>query len=128
MTANPFGEIGTATYVLLTTFTKDGRPKPTAIWAALDAGELLVWTQAKSWKVKRINNTPRVTLAVCDRAGNNAGPAVEATARVLDDAGTARTRSAIIAKYGLVGRVAVTASSLFRGKSSTVGIAVSPVS
>lgn len=122
--ANPFGDIGTAKYVLLTTFTKTGTPKPTAIWAALDAGELLMWTQGQSWKVKRIRNTPRVTVATCDRAGNNAGPAMEATAVVLDDAGTARTRKAIVAKYGIVGRVAVTASSLFRGKDSTIGIAV----
>ncbi|GGG10307.1 hypothetical protein GCM10007304_25570 [Rhodococcoides trifolii] len=123
---NPFGDIGTAKYVQLTTFTKDGTPKPTPIWAALDKGELLMWTQAKSWKVKRIKNTPRVTLATCDRAGKNVGPTQEATARILDDAGTARTRKAVIAKYGITGRFAVTASQLFKGKSSTIGIAVTP--
>lgn len=129
MTENPFGDIGTAKYVQLTTFTKKGEAKPVPIWAALadsgpEAGQLVMWTQASSWKVKRVRNTPRVTVATCDRAGKNVGPAMEATARVLDDAGTARTRDAIIAKYGLVGRFAVTASSLFKGKSSTIGIAV----
>ncbi len=122
---NPFGDIGTAKYVQLTTYTKAGVAKPVPIWAALDdTGELLMWTQAKSWKVKRIGNTPRVLLATCDRAGKNVGPTMEATARVLDDAGTAHTRDVINAKYGLVGRFATTASSLFKGKSSTVGIAV----
>ena len=29
-----FAEVAKAEYILLTTFTKDGRPKPTAIWAA----------------------------------------------------------------------------------------------
>ena len=47
-----------AQYILLTTFTKDGRPKPTAIWAAPDGDGLIVITQASSWKVKRIRNTP----------------------------------------------------------------------
>jgi PPOX class probable F420-dependent enzyme len=121
---NPFGDIGTAQYVQLTTFTKDGTPKPTPIWAALDGGELLMWTQAKSWKVKRIKNTPRVTVATCDRSGKNVGPAMEATARVLDDAGTERTRKAVTDKYGIMGKLTVGASQLFKGKSSTIGIAV----
>ena len=122
---NPFGDIGTAKYVQLTTFTKDGRAKPTAIWAALDGDDLMMWTQAKSWKVKRINNTPRVTVATCDSRGNNVGPEMEATARVLDAAGTARARKAVANKYGIVGSVAIFFSGLFRGKDSTVGIAVS---
>lgn len=29
-----FDDVAKANYILLTTFTKDGRPKPTAIWAA----------------------------------------------------------------------------------------------
>ncbi|GAA2062216.1 PPOX class F420-dependent oxidoreductase [Williamsia deligens] len=125
------GDIATAKYVQLTTFTKDGRAKPVPIWAAFvdsgpEAGELVMWTQASSWKVKRVRNTPRVQLATCDRAGKNVGTPVEGTARVLDDAGTARTRQAINAKYGLVGRLATTASSLFKGKSSTIGIAAAP--
>ena len=61
--------------MLLTTFTKDGRPKPTAIWAAPDGDRLLVITEEKSWKVKRIRNTPRVTLAVCDLRGKPEGRA-----------------------------------------------------
>ena len=60
-------------YILLTTFTKDGRPKPTPIWAAPDGDRLLVITEENSWKVKRIRNTPRVTLAACDVRGNPKG-------------------------------------------------------
>ncbi|MDT7721737.1 MAG: uncharacterized protein QOE94_2748, partial [Mycobacterium sp.] len=68
--APSFADVAKAQYVLLTTFTKDGRPKSTPIWAANDGNRLLVITQAKSWKVKRIRNTPRVTLAICDMRGN----------------------------------------------------------
>jgi len=53
----------------LTTFTKDGRAKPTAIWAAPAGDRLVVITQEQSWKVKRIRNTARVTIAACDRSG-----------------------------------------------------------
>ena len=58
-----FAEVAKSEYILLTTFTKDGRPKPTVIWAAPDGDRLVAITQEKSWKVKRIRNTPRVTVA-----------------------------------------------------------------
>ena len=76
-----FADVAKSEYILLTTFTKDGRPKPTAIWAAPDGDGLVVITQEKSWKVKRIRNTPRVTIAPCDRSGNPKGEAVEAPPR-----------------------------------------------
>jgi uncharacterized protein len=34
MATPTFDEVAKARYILLTTFTKDGKPKPTAIWAA----------------------------------------------------------------------------------------------
>ncbi len=61
-----FADVAKSEYILLTTFTKDGRPKPTAIWAAPSGDGLVVITQEKSWKVKRIRNTSRVTIAECD--------------------------------------------------------------
>ncbi len=67
--APTFADVAKSKYVLLTTFTKDGRPKPTAIWAAPDGDRLLVITEEDAWKVKRIRNTPRVTLAMCDMRG-----------------------------------------------------------
>ena len=82
--APTFDEIAKAKYILLTTFTKDGRPKPTAIWAAPDGDRLLVMTEEDSWKVKRIRNTPRVTLAICDPRGKPKSESIEAVARVLD--------------------------------------------
>jgi uncharacterized protein len=68
-----FADVAKSEYILLTTFTKDGRPKPTVIWAVADGDRLVAITQEKSWKVKRIRNTPRVTIAVCDRRGNPKG-------------------------------------------------------
>ncbi len=56
--APSFADVIKAEYVSLTTFTKDGRPKPTPIWIAPDGDRALVITGKDSWKVKRIRNTP----------------------------------------------------------------------
>ncbi|MDT5282587.1 MAG: uncharacterized protein QOJ20_3782 [Mycobacterium sp.] len=83
--APTFDEVAKARYILLTTFTKDGKPKPTAIWAAPDGDRLLVMTEEDAWKVKRIRNTPRATLAICDPRGKPKSDSIEAVARVLDN-------------------------------------------
>lgn len=125
MTAG-LGALGTAKYVLLTTFRKDGTPVPTPLWAAPDGDRLLVWTVTDSYKVKRIRRNPRVTLAACDVRGNPKSAPVEATAEILDAAGTEHVRAAIARKYGILGRITMKASLLRRGRSGTVGLALSP--
>jgi PPOX class probable F420-dependent enzyme len=116
-----FADVAKAQYVLLTTFTKDGRPKPTPIWAAPDGDRLLVITQEKSWKVKRIRNTPRVTLAVCDMGGHPKSEPVEATATILDKSQTGAVYDAIGHEYGIVGRVFNLFSKLRGGMANNVG-------
>jgi PPOX class probable F420-dependent enzyme len=124
--APTFADVAKAQYVLLTTFTKDGRPKPTPIWAANDGNRLLVITQAKSWKVKRIRNTPRVTLAICDMRGNPKSDAIEATATVLDSSQTGVVYDAIGNEYGIVGRVFNLFSKLRGGMANNVGVELRP--
>lgn len=117
-----FAEVAKADYILLTTFTKDGRPKPTAIWAAPDGDRLLVITQGTSWKVKRIRNTPRVTVAVCDMRGNVKSEAVEATAAILDQGQVGAVYDAIGSRYGLMGRTFNLFSKLRGGMKNNVGL------
>jgi uncharacterized protein len=126
--APTFADVANAQYVLLTTFTKDGRPKPTPIWAAHDGDRLVVITQAKSWKVKRIRNTSRVTLAACDMRGNPKGEAIEATAAVLDNSQTGAVYDAIGREYGLIGRVFNLFSKLRGGMQNNVGLELRPAS
>lgn len=112
-----------ARFVLLTTFRRDGTGVPTAVWVVpLDTGEIGVWTQAGTGKVKRVRRAGDVTLAVCDRRGTPQGPAVPGIARVLDDAGTRRVRNAVRRKYGLLGRV-LTAITQRRG-AGPAGLAI----
>lgn len=118
-----FADVATANYILLTTFTKDGRPKPTAVWAVPDGDRLLVISEAKAWKVKRIRNTPRVTVAKCDMRGNPKSEAVEATATILDKSENGLVYDAIGRKYGLIGRVFNLFSKYLRdGMQKNVGL------
>ena len=125
MTAT-FADVAKARYLLLTTFTKDGRAKSTPIWAAPDGGRLLVITEERSWKVRRIRHTPRVTIAACDMRGNPKSDAVEATAAILDKSQTDRVYRAIGQRYGLVGKVFNLFSKLRGGRERNVGLELRP--
>jgi PPOX class probable F420-dependent enzyme len=103
MAAPTFADIAAAKYILLTTFTKDGKPKPTATWAAPDADRLLVMSEEDAWKVKRIRNTPRVTLAICDPRGKPKSEPIEAVARVLDKSEAPAVIRAVNKRYGILG-------------------------
>ena len=123
-----FADVAKAEFILLTTFTKDGRPKPTPMWAAPKGDRLVVITQENSWKVKRIRNTARVTIAECDRSGKNAGEPVEATASILDKSANGSTYGAISARYGLVGKGFTFLSKLNGGMRKNVTIQLEAVS
>ncbi|HWF28639.1 MAG TPA: PPOX class F420-dependent oxidoreductase [Mycobacterium sp.] len=117
-----FTDLAKAQYILLTTFTKDGRPKPTPIWTAVDGDRLLVISEGKSWKVKRIRNTPRVTMASCTMRGRATSEAVEGTAALLDKSETAAVYDAIGKRYGIVGKVFNFFSKLRGGMENNVGL------
>lgn len=117
-----FADVAKANYVLLTTFTKDGRPKPTAVWAVPDGDSLLVISDGNAWKVKRIRNTARVTLAVCDMRGNAKSEAVEAQAAILDKSHLARVYDGIGKRYGLIGKVFNLFSKMRGGMTKNVAL------
>jgi PPOX class probable F420-dependent enzyme len=123
-----FAEVANSEYILLTTYTKDGRPKSTAIWAAPDGDRLLAITQETSWKVKRIRNTARVTIATCDRSGNPKGEAVDATAAILDKSANGATYDAIGKRYGLLGKAFNFYSKLRGGMKNNVSIELKAMS
>jgi uncharacterized protein len=75
-------------YISLTTFKRDGTPASTPVWVVSDDGErLLVWSSAKTWKVRRIRRNPRVLVAPANFRGKELGERVEAVARVIEDPG-----------------------------------------
>jgi PPOX class probable F420-dependent enzyme len=97
--APSYADVYTEKYLLLTTFTKDGRPKPTAVWGVPSGDKLLIITDDGSWKTKRIGNTPRVTIQKCGVLGKPKSEPVEAVARMLPKSDTRRVFDAIIKRY-----------------------------
>lgn len=93
------------TYVLLTTFRKNGDGVPTPVWiVALPDGTAGFTTEVASGKVKRIRNNPQVTLQACDMRGRvRAGaPVVTASAEVLVGAAAHPVRDAIRRRHSLM--------------------------
>ncbi|UPW08515.1 PPOX class F420-dependent oxidoreductase [Gordonia terrae] len=125
--AAAFGEAGTAKYVSLTTYRKDGTAVTSPLWAALDGDRLVMWTVADSWKVKRLRRDPRVVVQACDVRGHKSfGARVSGTAEVLDAADSGRVKKAIADKYGLLGKITMLGSKLRRGDHGSVGIVITP--
>lgn len=115
-------DVADAKYVLLTTFRKDGTPVATPIWAVRDGADLVVWTVADSWKVKRLRRNPSVLVQACDARGKKTtGPEVAGAGEVIDGG---EAGSKIAKKYGVLGWLTVTGSKLRRGAGGTVGIRV----
>jgi len=122
------GEVASANYVLLTTYRKDGTPVATPVWAVAKGDKLYVWTETKSWKVKRLRNNTAVTMQKCDVRGGTRPDAqvVVGSGRLLDGAETDQVRSLLRRKYWLTAPALIFFSSMFRGKDGTIGIEITP--
>jgi PPOX class probable F420-dependent enzyme len=71
-------------YISLETFKKNGDGVKTPVWFVLHANAFYVYTEADSWKVKRVRNNPRVRVAVCSMRGDIKGPWLDATASLVE--------------------------------------------
>ena len=119
-------EIRHSRYISLTTYRKDGTPVATPVWAVASGDELIIVSELDAWKVKRIRHNSHVVVTVCGlRGGIEPGaPSAEGTARLLDEAGTERSRTLLARKY-FMSRIGNWFASLLRLKRPPlVGIAV----
>ncbi len=64
-----------------------------------EGDRLLVITDDDSWKVKRIRNTPRVTIAKSGGLGSPKSEAVAGVARILPKSETRRVYHAVLRRY-----------------------------
>ena len=71
-------------YMSVETFKKNGQGVKTPVWFVLHNDALYLYTEADSWKVKRIRNNPRVRVAVCSVRGVVKGPWLDATASIVE--------------------------------------------
>ena len=77
-------QLGDQKYISLETFKKNGQGVKTPVWFVLHNGALYVYSEADSWKVKRLRNNPRVRVAVCNVRGKVKGPWLDATASIVE--------------------------------------------
>lgn len=101
--------LGAASYISLATFRKDGRKVATPIWAAPlndNPAHLLMFSDPNAGKVKRLRNSPRAEVAVCDVRGKLLGDWAPANAYLVHSPAEASAAArAIAAKYGWQSRL-----------------------
>lgn len=121
--------LAAAKFVSLTTFKRNGDGVATPMWVGRDGDQLLIWTPADSWKVKRVRRDPRVRLVPCNRTGKTEPGAVPAdgTAVVVDDAAeVAAVADNLKRKYGMAFRVITAIEALVkRGRQTRVALRIS---
>jgi uncharacterized protein len=91
-------ELAKEEFVSITTFKRDGTPVSTPVWVAGQNGNLLVISEADTWKVKRIRRDSHVRVAPCNARGALRGEPVDAEAMLETD--TAPVEKLLAGKYG----------------------------
>ncbi len=103
MTTNDTPALAEEKYLSLTTFKKDGTPKPVPVWP-VDAGDGRVGfiTSSRTWKVKRMKNNNRVVVQPSDARGRvkEGTEPVSGTAELLADETFERMDRLVSKKYG----------------------------
>ena len=89
---DPLEPFRAAKYMSLTTYRKDGSEVPTTVWFAIKDDRLLMRTDSKSYKVKRMRANPSVTVAPSTARGEVEGDAHPGEAKELQ-AGDGKTIS-----------------------------------
>ncbi|MFL5665193.1 MAG: PPOX class F420-dependent oxidoreductase [Ktedonobacteraceae bacterium] len=86
---------------ILTSFRRSGMGVGSPVGTVASQGKLYFMTAAHTWKVKRLANNPRVTVAPGTFKGEALGPAIEGTARRLSGKEFKRARDLL--RVGAVG-------------------------
>ncbi|SBT52464.1 PPOX class F420-dependent oxidoreductase [Micromonospora auratinigra] len=103
---------------VLTTYKRDGTAVATPLSVAVVGERAYVRSFEKAWKTRRMRNNPRVLLAPSTTRGRVTGPAVEATARRLEEAEAALAVRALRRKHPLLQGVLVPLAHRF-GRAKT---------
>lgn len=95
-------ELDDARYINLLSYKRDGGEAKTPVWAAKLDGKFVIYTEADSYKVKRIRRNAKVRVAKCNARGVVLGPWHDGVCVIVEDAARQRQiMQALTAKYGL---------------------------
>ena len=114
------------TYVLLTTYRRDGTPVGTPVHIAVDGEHAFVRTWDTAWRIKRIRNNPEVEVTPSTARGKPTGPATHARARVLEGDESAYAGRALARKYPILHGFLIPLVHHLRG-NETMHIELAPV-
>jgi uncharacterized protein len=105
-------ELANEQFVSITTFKRDGTAVSTPVWVAGENGNLLVISEADSWKVKRIRRDGHVRITACSARGAPHGETIDADATI--DSDTTAVETLLAQKYGWIYRAYTRFSALTR--------------
>ena len=104
-----------AKYISLRSYRRDGSPVDTPVWQAPVDGKLLVFTDGRSFKVKRIRRNAKVQVARCDVRGKVLGPFFDGICELVPEGSELEVQAyqALNRKYGLIMRMGTVFATLF---------------
>jgi len=102
MIENELAPLENEKYINLTTFRKNGKAVPTAVWFITQNGRLYVHTGSQTGKAKRLRANGRAQVAVSDARGNPKGEFIPAAGQQVNNAELVKKiEAAFRQKYGL---------------------------
>ena len=99
-TAENLAQFSNRKYLNLVTYRRSGTAVSTPMWFVEEDGVLYVRTPAKSGKVKRLRDNPRVRVVPSDGRGNPKGAWVDGRARIVGGSQAQRANRLVHRKYG----------------------------
>lgn len=89
----------TGKYLSITSYRRDGSGVSTPVWFATEGDRLLVMTDSRSGKVKRIRRNPHVTIAPCSGRGKPKAKGMPAHAEILPASEVEHSKRLLERKY-----------------------------
>jgi PPOX class probable F420-dependent enzyme len=89
----------TGKYLSITSYRRERLGVSTPVWFATEGDRLLVMTDSRSGKVKRIRRDPYVTIAPCSARGKPKAKGMPARAEILPASEVERSKRLIERKY-----------------------------
>jgi uncharacterized protein len=116
-----------ARYILLATRRNNGERVATPVWFVQDGSRLLVWTDSRSAKVRRIHRDPRVTVSTCSFRGRPTSLAEEAIASILPYAQETHAEALFARRYGVILKLYSALTRLSSRVAASTYLAIYPI-
>jgi hypothetical protein len=97
-----FAPVAEATYIVLTTYRRDGRAVSTPVHLVVEGNQAFFRTWDVAGKAKRLRHTPEVEIAPATFRGRTLGPAMRARAHLLEGEESGRAARMLAIKHPIL--------------------------